>query len=166
MFPTKPMRLSTSRDLVRYHDARATLYAAFAAWFAGRHTQEVLPEGLHHRARALLPPHGPNGSTAHLVHLALPGTADALAVLAFLSERGALAFRKDELTEAAALLAAQRAFLDQHAATLLRQACARLSTSGDAVLRAIAASLVAVVDDDASVSRSDTRSPERNVEKT
>jgi hypothetical protein len=49
---------------------------------------------------------------------------------------------------------------------LLRQACARLATSGDAVLRAIAASLVAVVDDDASVSRSDTRSPERNVEKT
>jgi len=43
---------------------------------------------------------------------------------------------------------------------------ARLATSGDAVLRAIAASLVAVVDDDASVSRSDTRSPERNVEKT
>ncbi len=165
MFPTKSMRLSTSRDLVRYHDARAALYAAFAAWFSGTHTPD-LPEGLHHRARALLPPHGPNGSTAHLAHLALPGTVDALTVLAFLSEQGARAFRKDELSAAAALFAAQRVFLDQHAATLLRQACSRLSTSGDAVLRAIAASVVAVVDDDASVSRSDNRSPERNVEKT
>lgn len=160
------MRLSTSRDLVRYHDARAALYAAFAAWFAGVAPPEPLPEGLHHRARALLPAHGPNGSTAHLVQLALPGTADALRVMAFLSERGALAFRKDELTEAAALFAAQRVFLDQHAATLLRQACARLSSSGDTALRAIATSLMAMVDDDASVSGNDTRSPERNVAKT
>lgn len=154
------MQILTARDLIRHHEARASIYGALAAWLQGVPAHVSIGDSVVHGARALLPRLADADAAAPRAAVrAMTGSTAALRILALLAGESAHALKRGDLSGAAALMLAQSAFIDAFAGPLLRQTCGRLSTPEDPTLHALATTLGALLDDDASASRQNPESP-------